>query len=501
MSTSIKKNFAYNIVNVVTQMLFPLVTFPYASRILLADGVGLVDFNNSIIQYIILLSSLGIPLYAIRETARVRNDAKQLSKVSLEIGILHTGLTILGYFAVFILCFSVDKIAENVTLFLLLSTSIFFNAIGCNWLFQGVEDFKYITIRSLIVKLISIAGLYILVKTREDLLWYAMLMVLSTVGGNVFNLFRMRLYMNPSLHHIKELRPLKHLKPCLRIFALNLIISIYCNLDIVMLGFLTDSTQVGYYVAANKIEKILKSVVTALGTVMLPRFSNLIAEGKTEEFGRLSQKSVDFIIALSLPMLAGIILMARPTINLFCGDSYAPATLSLQLLAPLILVIGLSNVMGIQILYPQGKEHLVMISTGVGAFVNFCLNWFLIPTYGCDGAAISTLIAEIGVTLTMAIIGAKFFPFTICTKQNALVVMSSSIMLALCILATSYIDGDFNKMLIIPIIGAVIYGGCMLFFKTPIAMETYGIVKNKLLKRNKSIQLIIVGSMLYCATS
>ena len=485
MSNSIKKNFAYNMLNVVTRLLFPLVTFPYASRILLADGIGQVDFYNGIIQYVVLLSSLGIPLYAVRESARVRSDANELSKTSLEIAILHAGLTILGYLAIIILCITVERIAENITLFLLLSVTVLFNAIGCNWLFQGVEDFKYITIRSLIVKLISVAGLYLLVKTREDLLWYALMMLLSSVGGNVFNLFRMRLYVKPKSHALNNLQPFRHLKPCLKIFALNLIISIYCHLDVIMLGFISGDAHVGYYVAAHKIEIILQSIVTSLGTVMLPRFSNLVAEGKFDEFGRLSQKSIDFIIALSIPMFLGIIVCASPVIKLFCGDSYEPSIMTLQLLAPLTLIIGLSNVMGIQILYPQGKEHLVMISTGVGAVVNFCMNLFLIPLYGSGGAAISTLIAEVCVTTTMAIIGAKYFPFKYFTRQNSLVLLSAAMMFAVCIFAVRHVDSDVLKLLIIPTIGVVVYAACMFLSKTPIAMETYGMIKKRFFDRNK----------------
>ena len=454
---SIKKNYIFNLLNTVTSLLFPLVTFPYASRIMLADGIGQVNFFQSIINYIVLLSSIGIPLYAIRESASVRNDEKGLSRVSLEIVILHTSLTALGYLAVGIICMTVAKVTVDIPLFLLLSTTIFFNAIGCNWLFQGVEDFKYITIRGIVVRLLAILLLFVFVRTRDDLMWYAGFTVLGTVGGNVFNLWRMRRYIKPRLHRLGELRPLRHLVPSLRIFVLNLIISIYVNLDMVMLGFMKDSTAVGYYTAASKITTVLMGVVSSLGTVMLPRLSNLIHEGRMEEFNRLSRKAIDFVFTFSTPLFIGLIVLAPSLIHLFCGQSYEPAIRTLMIISPVMLIIGLSNVMGIQVLYPQRKENLVIYSTAVGAVINFSLNCLLIPKYAQDGAAIATVVAETGVTLTMSIIGAKYIPFRLFNRQNLIVILASIVMMIPCIIVRNYIVSDTFLLLLIPIIGCIIY--------------------------------------------
>jgi len=424
---------------------------------MLADGIGQVNFFQSIINYIVLLSSIGIPLYAIRESASVRNDKKELSRVCLEIVILHTSLTALGYLAVGIICMTVAKVTVDIPLFLLLSTTIFFNAIGCNWLFQGVEDFKYITIRGIVVRLLAILLLFVFVRTRDDLMWYAGFTVLGTVGGNVFNLWRMRRYIKPRLHRLGELRPLRHLVPSLRIFVLNLIISIYVNLDMVMLGFMKDSTAVGYYTAASKITTVLMGVVSSLGTVMLPRLSNLIHEGRMEEFNRLSRKAIDFVFTFSTPLFIGLIVLAPSLIHLFCGQSYEPAIRTLMIISPVMLIIGLSNVMGIQVLYPQRKENLVIYSTAVGAVINFSLNCLLIPKYAQDGAAIATVVAETGVTLTMSIIGAKYIPFRLFNRQNLIVILASIVMMIPCIIVRNYIVSDTFLLLLIPIIGCIIY--------------------------------------------
>ena len=301
MSKSLKKNYILNLTNTISTMLFPLITFPYAARIIMADGIGQVDFFSSIISYISLFTCLGIPMYAIRETARVRDDQKELSKTTTEILLLHACLTLFGYLAVFIIAFTVPKVMVDIPLFLLLSTSIFFTAIGCEWFYQGVEDFKYITIRAITIKSICVVLLFLLVHSKDDLMYYAIYTVVGSVGNNIFNFLRLRKYIKLKYIDFKELKPLRHLKPALHIFVLNLVISIYVNLDTVMLGFLKDSTAVGYYTGATKLTKMLLGIVSSLGTVMVPRLSNLIQNGQMEDFKKLSQKAVDFVFALRFP--------------------------------------------------------------------------------------------------------------------------------------------------------------------------------------------------------
>lgn len=410
MSKSLKKNYLLNLTNTISTMLFPLITFPYAARIIMADGIGLVNFFSSIISYISLFTCLGIPMYAIRETARVRDNQKELSKTTTEILLLHASLTILGYIAVFIIACTVPKVMVDIPLFLILSTSIFFTAIGCEWFYQGVEDFKYITIRAITIKTLCVILLFVLVKTKDDLMYYAIYTVVGSVGNNIFNFIRLRKYVKLKYLNFRELNPSRHLKPALHIFILNLVISIYVNLDTVMLGFLKDSAAVGYYTGATKLTKMLLGIVSSLGTVMVPRLSNLIQNGQMDDFKRLSQKAVDFVFALSLPLFLGLIVTASTLISLFCGPSYEPAISTLQIISPILLFIALSNVLGIQILYPQGKENIVIKCTIFGAITNFTLNLLLIPLLANDGAAIATCVAEFTVTFIMLIIGRRYLP-------------------------------------------------------------------------------------------
>ena len=389
MGQSIKNNFLLNLSTTITGLLFPLITFPYASRILMADGIGQVQFFQSIIDYVSLCTALGIPLYAVREIARIRDNKELRSRTTIEILLLHAILTLVGYIVVFILAKTVAKIEIDASLFFLLSTTLFFNTIGVAWFYQAIEDFKYITLRSLFVRILSLVALFIFVKTKQDLFYYAGILVIGTVGNNIFNFFRLRKYIKLSKGEFKRLNLLRHLIPALKIFILNLVISIYVNLDSVMLGFLKNEESVGYYAAATRLTKAILGIVSSLGAVLLPRFSNMITNGQKEEFQLLANKAASFTIALSLPMSVGLIFMAAPIIHIFCGNGFEPSILTLKLVAPIVLFIGLSGIIGMQILYPQGREKYVIISTMVGACINLLINYLLIPQYLQYGAEIS----------------------------------------------------------------------------------------------------------------
>lgn len=466
MEKSIKINFIYNLLNTVTSLLFPLITFPYVSRILMPEGIGLVNFYQSIIQYIVLLSSLGIPMYAIRETAKCRDDKQKCSITTLEILSLHFILTFIGYLIVFILCCSVSEIKNNITLFLILSAQLFFTVIGCDWFYQGVEDFKYITIRSIIVRILSVIFLFIFVKSREDILLYGIYCVAGIYAGNIFNFIRLRKYLDFSI--IRKLKPFRHLKPALKIFVLNLITSLYVNLNSVMLGFIKGPESVGFFSAATKITQLLLGLTNALGTVMLPRLSNLIANNNYTEFNRLSNIAIKFMFAVTLPLSIAVIMLADNLILLLSGNAYIESIPTLQIISFIIFAIGLSGVLGIQILYPQGKESIVIKSTAVGAVINLLLNFILIPKFSHHGAAVATLLAEIGVTATMIFIGRGFIPVKWKDKQFMNYIIGS-ILMGVGIYSISLIKLNIAIELILSFIaGILIYATYLIIIKDSI---------------------------------
>lgn len=418
MAQSVKVNYILNLINTGTQMLFPLITFPYVCRVIEADGVGQVNFFQSIISYISLFTCLGIPMYAIREIARDRNDVVKMNRTATEILLLHSMLTLVGYIIVAILCLTVPQIQVNIPLFLILSLTIFFTAIGCEWFYQGIEDFKYITIRGLIIKMVSVVLLFIFVKSKTDLLYYGCYAVFGVLGGNIFNFFRLRKYIHRENIIFSELHIKRHVKPVLKVFSFSVVTSIYLQLNTVLLGFLKNALAVGYFAAATKVMQMLLTMSACLGSVMMPRASHLIAENKEDEFNRLIQKSYDFTLAIALPMTIGLIFCAPSLITALCGVKFEHSILPSQIIAPIILMVAISNVFGIQVLFPKGKINIVTLCCGIGAVADLILNLCLIPFFSYIGTSIAYLGAEVATTVSMYFIGRRYIPIIYFKKSH-----------------------------------------------------------------------------------
>ena len=480
MAKSVKANYLFNLINSASQLLFPLITFPYASRIMMADGIGQVNFFQSIISYISLFTCLGIPMYAIREVAKVRDNPEKMTRITVEILLLHAFLTLLGYMAVAVICLTVTKVQTDIPLFLLLSATIFFTAIGCEWFYQGIEDFKYVAIRGLLVKLLSVVLLFLFVKTKEDILWYGAYTVLGVLGGNIFNFIRLRKYLHRDVIDFRALHPLRHLKPALHVFALNVVISIYLQLNNVLLGFMKDAEAVGYFTAATKIMMITMSISSSLGAVIMPRTSNLIAEGRMDEFRILIQKSYDFVLALAMPLTVGLIFTSPSIILLLSGEGFAPAVLTSQIVASNILMVGLSGVMGIQVLYPLGKINIVILCTLIGAAVNVFFNVLLIPRYGHNGTTVAYMLAEVAVTVSMFLIGRKYIPIQFLKKQHLHYVGGGIVMGGVLYFISLLGLSIISTLITMICVGIMVYIIVLLWLKDSIGMVILSIVWRKM---------------------
>lgn len=392
---TVKKNFIMNFILTAANFIFPIVTFPYVSRILLAEGTGKVAFAASIASYFSIIAALGIPTYGIRACARIRDDKDKLNKTVQELLIIHMSATSLALMFYFISVFIVPELYKEKTLMLINSLSIILNVFGVNWLYQALEQYSYITYRSIFFKIISIILMFFFIHQKSDYIIYGGIAIFANAGSNILNFIRLRKLIN--FKKVESYSFLVHIRPILVFFAQSVAITVYTNLDTVMLGFMQSDIEVGYYNAAIKIKTILLSLVTSLGTVLLPRLSYCIQKNDKIQFQTLISKSIRFVFIIALPLTIFFILFAKETLIVLSGRDFIGATLAMQIITPTILLIGLSNITGIQILTPLGKEKIVVYSVTFGAILDLIVNYICIPRLGAAGASLGTLIAEFSV--------------------------------------------------------------------------------------------------------
>lgn len=394
---SVRINFIMNFILTISNFLFPLITFPYISRILGAAGVGTINFATSIVTYFSMVGMLGIPTYGIRACAKVRDDQKELSKTVQEIMSLNAIVMSLSILLYLITIMTVPQLRQEKLLYLILSSTLIFNVLGVDWLYKALERYSYITVRSIVFKFLSVLFMFLLVRSEQDYVIYGALTVFAAVGSNALNFINLKKIVD--WVPLGELNITRHLRPTLTFFLLTVSTTIYLNVDTTMLGFIKGSEEVGYYSAAVKVKQILVSVVTSLGVVLLPRLSYYVEQNREEEFKRLTKKALNFVIVLSFPLVVYFILMSHQAILFLSGPEFLPAMLPMQLIMPTVLFIGLSNLMGIQILVPTHREKLVVYSTMIGALVDILINSVGIPFFGAAGAAFAGMIAEFSVVM------------------------------------------------------------------------------------------------------
>ena len=390
---SLKLNFVMNAILTMSSFIFPLISYPYVSRILLPEGTGKVSFATSLIAYFIMFAQLGIPTYGVRACSRVRDDRQALTRTAQELLIINLIMTALSYTALFLALLFVPRLRAERTLYLLVSLSMIFNTIGMEWLYKALEQYTYITVRSIVFKIVALIAMFVLIHSREDYVIYGGITILASSASGICNFVHARRFI--SLRPVGGYRFRPHLKAVAVFFAMACASTVYTNLDTVMLGFMTSDETVGYYNAAVRIKSILVSIVTSLGAVLLPRASYYVERGEMDRFRQITRKALNFVFLAAVPMMIYFMVFARQGIFLLSGENYAGAVRPMQWIMPTLLFIGLSNVLGIQILVPLNRERVVLWSIIAGAAVDVVLNVALIPQYGASGAAAATSVAEL----------------------------------------------------------------------------------------------------------
>ena len=389
---TVKFNFLMNIILTGSSFIFPMITFPYISRILLPEGVGKVNFATAIASYFTMFAMLGVPTYGVRACAKIRDDKKELSRTVQEILIINLLVGLVAYIVYFWSVWNIPRLRSDSTLFYIMSAAIILNVAGVEWLYKGLEEYSYITVRSIAFKLASLVLMFLFVKSKQDYVIYGAVSLLAGAGSNLLNLLKLRSYI--------ALRPVggycfaRHIKPIMVFFLMSVATTVYTNLDTVMLGFMKTDIDVGYYSAAVKVKNILVSTVTALGTVLLPRVSYYIEHKMEDEFVRISRKALNFVVVAALPLIVYFTIFAEESVLLLSGNSFAGAVFPMQIIMPTVLFIGITNMLGMQIMVPLDKENLVFYSVLAGAVVDLIINMICIPSMASAGAAVGTLVAE-----------------------------------------------------------------------------------------------------------
>lgn len=403
----LKKNIFYNTLLSLSQILFPLITFPYVSRILGPNGIGQVGFVDSFTQYFILFSTLGIPLYGVRELSKIRNENKKLSKLFTELILIHLLSTLIFLIIYSCSVFFLNDKGININLFLIGAGILLSNVFIVEWYYQSQEKFQFITKRTIFLRFIFVILLFLIVSDKTDLVKYYALFLILNILNAAFNFY---FILKSDLKLVySNLNLSKHIKPLFLLMSCTVIGSIYVLLDNVILGILSTPESVGFYTSAIKIVKIPISLIGSFGIVLIPRLSESFSTNDLESIKYYINKSLHFVLTFGIPLSFGIALTAKWTVLLISGSQFYPSVELVQYLAPIVILISLNGIFFFQLFTPGGKEITMIIILSVSAFISVVLNLILIPKYAHLGAAITTTITEFSVFLLSVFYSIKYF--------------------------------------------------------------------------------------------
>lgn len=391
--TNLTINVILNILKQCCNIVFPLITYPYAARVLGDEALGRYSFSDSIITYFMVLAALGIPTYAIREGARIREDKKRISVFASEMYTINMLALIISYTILILFIVLVPRIQRDYIFMLILSINVITNVLGRDWINSIFEDFFYITVRYVFCQIICMVLLFIFVHDPSDVYLYTIIMLLSNAGGYVLNFFYTQKYV--PVRFTKHINLKRHLKPILYLFCSTIAITIYIKSDITVLGFLRSDSEVGIYTLSSRIYMIVKALLNAVITVTIPRLANYLGTGDYEGYNSLINYLRKFLYVLVLPSIVGVYFLAPNIMLLLGGENYISGYESLRILciALFFSVFGCYYAQGI--LVTVRKEKYFFIATIISAIVNVVCNIIIIPFIGMNGAALTTVVAEI----------------------------------------------------------------------------------------------------------
>lgn len=450
---SLKLNYIYNVSYQVLSLITPLITTPYVSRVLGADGIGDYSFTASVVTYFSMVAVLGTLTYGNREISYLQDDRKARSKLFWEIELLSflsTGICTAAYLIFLLFC---DR--SRFSLYAIQTISIVCVAFDIAWLLQGMEEFGKVMFRNMLFKVINIVFIFTVVRDKDDLFLYVAGMVLLALASNLSIWFYLPQYIDRPVW--KELHPMRHLKPTLALFIPSVAMSIYTVFDKTMIGLFANNFENGYYEQALKISKTALTLVTALGAVMIPRMGYYFNQKNMDKVKELTYQSYNFVWFLGVPLSFGLIGISQNLVPWFYGKGYDKITVLLPILGLLIIIIGLSNVTGIQYFVTTKRERLLTATVIIGAIVNFVCNLILIPKLYSIGASIASVAAEAVITLTQLYFIRNELSFTRIMAQSIKYLLAGACMLLVLFFENHYLSASVLHSCIMIFSGAIVY--------------------------------------------
>ena len=477
---SLAKNSIYNILYKCSNLVFPLVISAYVSRILFAEGIGKVSSAQNIVTYFTLLAALGLPTYGTKIIAACGENRLSRDKAFSELFIINLISTLICSGAYYIIVFNVPYFYQRLDLSIVCGLAIVFNAINVDWFYQGLEEYGYITLRNLIIKLVSLVAVFLFVKTIDDYIVYALILTLSKVANNIFNIIHLRKAVSITL---QEIDVIKHVNPVFIFLASSVAIEVYTLADTTMLTFIHGDDIVGYYTTARKSIDVIRTMIVAVCAVYLPRLSYYYANQSKELFKKLVNKAIKILTFITLPATAGVILTAELFVPLLFGNSFMLSIATTQILSFSIITVAFSNFLGYQVLVTIGKEKYMLYSTIVGAIVNIVLNFALVFSLKQNGVAIASAITELCVAIYQLNVVKKHVTIE-GSKSLIMSVVFSTVAMSFCVIIIKLLLSKerFLCFALSVVLGSTVYLIITLLCKNEIALDLTNKAKEYCLK-------------------
>jgi O-antigen/teichoic acid export membrane protein len=422
--------------------------------------MGAVNFADNFTTYFLLVAALGIPLYGVREIAKVKDDPEKLSKVFSELLLIHLATSLVAVLILFGLSHSIGRLRSDLALYQIGMSVVLGSVFIAEWFFQGTEQFKYIAIRSVAIRVFTIALLFLLVHTPEDKEIFYGLNLITVVIAAAANMYAIRKIARLTFQGLSFKR---HMWPLFIIFSNSVVTTIYMVFDTIILGFMTSDQYVGYYSASMRISKLSLAVIGALSAVLLPRLTMAFQNKDFDEAGMLLNKSMNFVVFLSVPIALGTLCLSKEIILLFAGNQYLPAVSSLQALCSIVVLVGIAQVFSHQILLPLHMEKKILYASIIGVVVSLGLNFTLIPLFRHVGAAISSVATEGVVTVILFFFVRKAIRFSFPMMQLAQSVLTCALFFAIKYLALQLTQNAAVVVLLTVCFSAFTYLLCQVF--------------------------------------